>query len=286
MVFKRKQNVPSGSSLSAPYEIIASMQSDRGCVREGNEDAGRFFKPSDPELLSGKGVLALVADGMGGHLAGEVASRLAVEIISRVYYQEQMEAREALKEAFLEANRQIYEASQKDEKLTGMGTTCTALALVNGYAHAAHVGDSRLYLMRDDEIYLMTEDHSAVMEMVRQGIIGLDEARNHSDKNVILRALGTNPQVEVETWEQPMAVRLGDQFILCSDGLYDLVEDFKIKEVMAQAQDAHAACERLIKLARERGGHDNITAGIIGIKPAGHSKARVARVTRELETAE
>lgn len=286
MIFKRKKQPPEVSAAPVPHEIVASVQTDPGCVREGNEDTGRFFKPSDPVLLAKKGVLTIVADGMGGHLAGEVASRLAVEVVSRAYYQDGLDACEALKEAFAEANQQIHEASLNDEKLAGMGTTCTALVLVNGYAFAAHVGDSRLYMVRDGEVYLMTEDHSAVMEMVRQGLIDIDEARNHSDKNVILRSLGTHPQVEVAMWEQPMSVRIGDQFILCSDGLYDLVSDEEIKEVMASTNDAHAACDTFIGMARERGGHDNITVGIVGIKKVGHAKARVARVTRELETAE
>jgi protein phosphatase len=280
-VLNRKLNLE-----PAQYEIVASVQTDPGCVREANEDAGRFFKPSDPSLLSSKGIITIVADGMGGHLAGEVASGLAVELISRAYYREPLEACESLRQAFVEANRHIYEASLQDETLAGMGTTCTALILLNGSAFAAHVGDSRLYLVRDGEVYLMTEDHSAVMEMVRQGIIGVEEARAHTDKNVILRALGTNPHVEVETWEQPMEVRTGDQFLLCSDGLYDLVNDDEIKEVMTAALDPHAVGESLIKLALERGAPDNITVGVVSIKPAGFMKRRGARITRELETME
>jgi protein phosphatase len=286
MVFKRRGFSQRDATEQVNHEVIASLQTDRGCVREVNEDAGRFFKPADPAVLANKGVLTIVADGMGGHLAGEVASNLAVEIISHLYYEENADASAALKMAFEEANRQIYEASLADENLKGMGTTCTALVLRNGSALAAHVGDSRLYLVREGELYLMTEDHSAVMQMVRHGIITTAEARSHVDKNVILRALGTTPSVEVSIWDKTLPVRSADRFILCSDGLYDLVEDVEIQEVMASNSDPQTACEELIALAKERGGHDNITVGVVSIKHADQMKKPASpRVTREVETA-
>lgn len=271
---------------ASPYfEVIASIQTDVGCVREINEDNGRHFKPNDPEVLTGKGSLTIVADGMGGHASGEVASEMAVELISRLYYGDEREPALALRHAVGEANRLIYAASSKDERLRGMGTTCTALVLHNGSAYAAHVGDSRLYMIRRGEIYLMTEDHSAVMEMVKLGVITREEARHHADKNVILRALGTAPEVEVSVWGAPLPVREGDQFLLCSDGLYDLVEDAEIKQIVLGAPDPHGACEQLIALAKERGGHDNVTVGIIEIRLVNHEGDATLRVTRDLETA-
>src|ERR1700755_98238 len=104
----------------------------------------------------------------------------------------------------------------------------------------------------------MTEDHSAVMEMVKQGLLSLEEARRHEDKNVILRALGTTPNVEVSTWKSPLRIHTGDHFILCSDGLYDLVADSEIKDLTSSTADIHSACEKLIDLAKRRGGYDNI----------------------------
>jgi protein phosphatase len=286
MLFKRTKRLPATNESQPPLEVIASVQTDRGCVREANEDAVRFFRPSDPRLLAEKGFLMIVADGMGGHLGGEVASQLAVETVGRIYYHEQASPEAALRKAFEEANQQIHEASLADENLRGMGTTCTALVLLADKAIAAHVGDSRLYLMRDGEAYVMTEDHSAVMEMVKQGIISQQEARHHADKNIILRALGTNPQVEIHVWDKALMVRGGDQFFLCSDGLSDMVEDDQIKRVLASAADPHAACESLIALAKERGGHDNITVGVIKINPGGETKVRRPRATRELEAAQ
>lgn len=268
----------------AAYELVASMQSDVGCVRAGNEDNGQYASPSETQLRADKGALMIVCDGMGGHTSGEVASHLAVETIRREYYASAAEPSQAIKEATERANREVYQTAVADETLRGMGTTCTALALCRGMAFCAHVGDSRLYMLREEEIYQLTEDHSAVMELVKMGVITMDEARDHPDKNVILRALGTAPQLEVSVWNAPLPVRENDQFLLCSDGLYDLVADEEIKMVLrARRDDPQTACGELIALAKERGGHDNITVGIIGVRPCGDAPA--PRITREVEIA-
>lgn len=264
------------------YEIVASLLSDVGCAREINEDRGTYVQPGDAEVLSKKGSLVLVADGMGGHLAGEVASTLAVDVITRVYYDDPDDAQSALTKAFQQACREIYEAGRKDENLKGMGTTATALVLRNGKALSAHVGDSRIYLVRNEQIYVMTQDHSEVMEMVKRGLISLEEARHHPDKNVILRALGSHPEVEVSTWDAPFPIREEDLFLLCSDGLYDLVEDEEIKKLVVAA-DPQQACESLIALAKERGGHDNITVGIVKIRHASGTNGKPLPLTREVE---
>ena len=197
-----------------PFEIDASVQTDKGCVREINEDSGRMVRPADPALLMQKGILVVVADGMGGHSAGEVASQMAADVVTRVYYETRAEPSTALKGAVEEANRRIHAAAAEDEAKHGMGTTCTALALCGGRAYAAHVGDSRLYMLRDKQLYQLSEDHSAVNEMVKLGIITKEQARTHEDKNVILRALGTAPEVEVSTVE-PVGLQVGDQYLLC-----------------------------------------------------------------------
>ena len=264
------------------YDVVASLQTDTGCQRETNEDCGICTRPGNAELLASKGWLAVVADGMGGHLAGEVASNLAVDVITRVYYDDPGDAHTALKNAFVEANRRIYESALKNGKLRGMGTTCTALALHNGAAAYVHVGDSRLYMVRGGDIYLMTEDHSAVMEMVKHGLMSAGEARRHPDKNIILRALGSRPEIELMTWREPLPAQEGDSFVLCSDGLYDLVEDEEIKQAVL-TQEPPAACASLIAMAKERGGHDNITVAVVSLKPAAVEAGRPVRETRELE---
>lgn len=266
------------------FEFVVSLLTDVGCRRELNEDSGRYVQPTDPDLLARKGTLVIVADGMGGHAAGEVASSTAVEVINRVYYEDRADASIALKRAFQKANREIYEASSKDENLKGMGTTCTALVLHDGAALLAHVGDSRLYLVRDSEIYLQTEDHSAVMEMVKRGLLSAEEARRHPDKNLILRAMGRHPDVEVAMWEEPFPLREGDHFVLCSDGLCDLVDDAEMKQAVLE-NDPHAACEALIALAKQRGGHDNVTVGIVRVQPLGESEATDMMETREVKIA-
>lgn len=264
------------------YKVVASLRTDVGCVREINEDSGKYVQPNNPEVLASKGMLFVVADGMGGHSAGEVASSIAVETVSRVYYDDKNLPEESLKRAFQQANRDIHAVSVKNASLSGMGTTCTALVLRDGTALSAHVGDSRIYLVRDGQIYVMTEDHSAVMEMVKRGLISQEEARYHPDKNIILRAVGSQPDVEVSSWEEPFPVKASDQFVLCSDGLYDLVTDEEIKEAVLNA-DPHVACEGLISLAKERGGYDNITVGIIRLQPPGEKSSGSVKETREAE---
>jgi PPM family protein phosphatase len=273
------QDEDSGPALE--YLVHVSLQTDVGCHRQINEDSGRYTDPRDETLLNTRGRLTIVADGMGGHSAGEVASNMAVDVISRAYYEGNDDAASALKRSFLEANSAIHQTASKDEKLTGMGTTSTALVLRNGSALAAHVGDSRLYLIRDGQIYLMTEDHSAVMEMVKQGMLSLEEARHHPEKNVILRALGSHAEVEVTSWQRPFPLKTGDRFLLCSDGLYDLVEDNEILET-ASSEDSHEACGKLISMAKDRGGYDNITVAIVSVLPPGSEDVTV-RETRQIK---
>ena len=248
------------------HSFTAHFLSDIGCHREVNEDSWLYESPRDEAVLEQKGILALVADGMGGHAAGEVASQLAATVIRTQYYRSDKRPQQALEEAFHAANRALYQAAQKQSHLHGMGTTCTALVLWKDVALSAQVGDSRLYLVRHNQIYLMSEDHSAVMEMVRRGKLSLADARQHEDKNIIMRALGPRPTVQVSTWKTPFPVCAGDQFVLCSDGLYDLVSDEELRQTVTCHEPA-TATECLILLARERGGHDNITAGVIQLFP-------------------
>jgi protein phosphatase len=265
--------------------IVASVQTDVGCVREANEDSGRHVRPNDPQIQAVKGTLTVVADGMGGHASGEVASQMAVELISRFYYQDEANPTgAALKNAIEEASRQIYQTSLSDEKYFGMGTTVVALVLQNNTAYVAHVGDSRVYRLRGADFQQITEDHSQVMELVKYGIISREEAKNHDDKNVILRAMGTQSEVEAELTE-PFAVEPNDVFLLCSDGLCDMLDDEEMRQILIASADVHTACERLIEEAKQRGGHDNITVGLIKISSSGETESRTVRTTREIEIA-
>jgi protein phosphatase len=252
------------------YTITASMLSDKGYLRDDNQDQASYACPQPPCAEARRGILAIVADGMGGHAAGEVASRMAVHMINRKYYQSIAEPHKALKDVFSAVNRHIYHTAQCHPEYQSMGTTCTCLILRGAEAYCAHVGDSRLYLVRGGAIYLMTEDHSVTGQMLRQGLITREQARQHADKHVLLRALGTRPQIAVSTWGQPLPVKADDRFILCTDGLSDLVHEDDIKAITLVEEPA-TACEKLIALAKTRGGYDNITVGVVHVKAAAPS---------------
>jgi protein phosphatase len=255
---------PIGESLRA--EI--GMLSDAGCVREINEDSIRVVRPLDADG-SKPGVLLVVADGMGGHNAGEIASQLAVQTVVRHHADDLQDPAMSLGRSVERANRVIVERASEEPRYRGMGTTCTVLLLRDGLAYCAHVGDSRLYLMRSNDIFLMTEDHSAVMELVRQGAMTHEEARHHPERNVIVRALGARHDVDVASWEKPFIVRGGDAFLICTDGLHDLVDDEELRDAMRGATP-QMACDRLVELARQRGGPDNITVAIVAVSEVPH----------------
>lgn len=274
-----KNAEPGEEESGAEPEVDAAVLTDIGCVRETNEDSIVFVRPETPAGLREKGYLAVVADGMGGHSSGEVASRLAVTHIPKAYYEHSGACREALEAAVKSANGEIHRAAGEDPARLGMGTTCTALALKGGKAYCTHVGDSRLYLVRNGGVYLMTEDHSVVMDMVRRGILSFDEARHHPSRNLITRSLGTNPTVETSTWQEPLRVLEGDVFILCTDGLHEYVED---EELLSHAGMANLeeACRGLIELAKRLGGEDNLSVGLVRIGPREVRQGTETPITR------
>lgn len=245
--------------------IVACVTTDMGCVRETNEDSGRHTKPGDLETISRRGELTVVADGMGGHASGEVASNLAVDLISEFYYADtENSPAEALRIAIQEANALIFQKATSEEQYFGMGTTIIALAVVEDVAYSAHVGDSRLYRLRNGRMEIMTTDHSQVMELVKLGLISFAEARDHDDKNVILRAVGTHPTVEVEV-SKPIPIQAGDGFLLCSDGLNDMLEDSVIAKIWSSSPNIFDAGENLIEAAKREGGDDNVTVALVRV---------------------
>jgi serine/threonine protein phosphatase PrpC len=251
--------------------------SDRGSVRERNEDYYGIFVPESDAVIESLGVLAVVADGMGGHLSGAAASKKSVEVMGSVYFEgtgaavrekghggELHESRSPmtasavnrLRWAFLEANRQVFESV--GEGHNGMaGTTCTAVVLLAGAIHIAHAGDSRAYLLRDERFSQLTEDHSVVGEMVRKGMLSKEEAVRHPHRNVITKAVGLRGNVDVDIAES-IAVEKGDRILLCSDGLFSMLGDDEIAAIAAKGTP-EKACQKLVKRAKEEGGVDNIT---------------------------
>ena len=236
--------------------------SDRGRVRLNNEDSCGQFVPETASEVDERGMVFVVADGMGGHRGGEIASRIAVRTILAWYSADSGDDRShALTRAFHEANQTIIQEAVADSTLFGMGTTCTALALHRGRAYFAHVGDSRAYMVRHGQIQQITQDHSIVGEMVRSGIITDEDARTHPKRNVITRSLGAQTELATDTPET-VELQPGDTFLLCSDGLTTYLSDPDLAVVLA-TNSPEEACKRLVKMSNEQGGRDNITVMIV-----------------------
>lgn len=242
--------------------------SDVGRVRTNNEDAYL----AEPEL----GLFA-VADGMGGHASGEVASALAVQALREVLSRAAEKNESSLSEdrtavlslpanllvgAIRLANQKIYQASRLKDEYKGMGTTLVALYFSGPAAISGNVGDSRMYRLRGKRIEQITEDHSVVWEQYKKGLLPKEALAASAYKNVITRALGTQPSVDVDV--QDLKVERGDLFLLCSDGLSDLVPDEEMLDTVRGAASLEAACRDLISLANARGGKDNITVVLVG----------------------
>jgi serine/threonine protein phosphatase PrpC len=273
----RNGEEPTAGSL----DLEICLQTDLGMVRRNNEDRGIYKRPSDPEVAAAKGTLIIVADGMGGASAGEVASEMAVKIIPEAYYSSPKAPALALKEAVESASGEIHRTAQTDPELRGMGTTCVAMAVLLPEVFVAYVGDSRLYLLRDDSFYQLTEDHTVVNEMVRKGIITRDQARHHEERNVLSMSMGGRPEITASYWEKPMLVRAGDRLLVCSDGLHDLVGDLEMQAIITDSP-AHRAVQNLIEAAKRNGGHDNITAALVHVYIPKIQSETDFKATREL----
>jgi PPM family protein phosphatase len=228
---------------------------DVGRTRAGNEDS----------YFCGRTVFA-VADGLGGHQGGEVASAAAVEPLAALdgrEFAEPGEAAEALAAAIREGNAAILERAAGDPGLWGMGTTVTAAALAGErHLQLAHVGDSRAYLLRDGSLEQLTTDHTVVGELVRRGRLTPEQAAIHPERSILTRAVGLDPRVPVDT-PDPVELRDGDQVLLCSDGLTEAVDDDRITELLSAGADGEAACRSLIDAANAAGGPDNITVVLL-----------------------
>jgi serine/threonine protein phosphatase PrpC len=237
--------------------------SDKGLVRNENEDSYIICVPDNEEILQRKGILAVVADGVGGGPAGKRASSMAVELVRDSYYRDSgKDNLSALRESLQIANIEIYKAAQRDPVLQGMGTTCTAFVIGDGKGYLSHAGDSRAYLLRNGELLQLSEDHTLVNELINEGIISREEGRKHPHRNIIMKALGTTGTIEPDT----KSVELGkeDTLFLCSDGLYGCASDDEISSVLS-GQTVEEAGRRLIELALTRGGSDNITVVILRV---------------------
>ena len=196
-----------------------------------------------------------VADGMGGHKGGETASRVALQVFRNAIGQKKPDA-DALRMAVEAANRRVYDMSARDDTLSGMGTTMSMIWQDTNRLLIAHVGDSRIYRLREGRLQQITNDHSFVAELVRNNIITPEMAKNHPQRNIITRAVGVDPFVQVDVLQEELLP--GDLWLICSDGLHGMVEDGEIQTILSEMELEDAA-ERLIIRALENGGHDNVT---------------------------
>lgn len=246
--------------------VVSAGITDVGLKRDHNEDN---------YLINEELNLFVVADGMGGHAGGEYASAIAVNTVEEIIASmgvgantsDPVEAtREKLGQAVRLAGRRIYEKAAEQPEYRGMGTTAVVLLLHAGNAFVAHVGDSRLYLVRAGGVEQVTEDHSLIAEQVREGLMTEEEAKNHHMRNVITRSLGYQEDVEVDVTVR--ALRRGDRFLLCSDGLSGYLEPDEIRRLLEQ-QGPLGAGKAMVSTACERGGEDNITAVVVRVEETG-----------------
>ena len=248
---------------------VVAAKSDVGRVRQGNEDSYLVQEP-----------LFAVADGMGGHLGGEIASATTVETITKALAEEPPHDTARLAAIVRQANAAVWEKAQGDPELRGMGTTCTLVLLEGQELHIAHVGDSRAYLLRAGELTQVTEDHTLVNRMVREGRLKPEEADRHPQRSIITRALGVDSEVEVD--ELSLGVEEGDRFLLCSDGLTSMIDFDALRTTLTEESSPQAAVDRLIDLANEAGGEDNITVVLVDV--AGEGSATQAAQVPVAET--
>ena len=273
-----------------PIKITAAGQSDAGREREKNEDW--FYLRVEQSLQEELSGLLVVADGMGGHLAGEVASQLTVETLESEFSRSPRATRKldararqsweqgddvtasaaiaaapvyaAIREAVQRANEVVYDYTQHyPDRAYDAGSTVTMAVLKGWTAYVANVGDSRTYLLRDGRLEQLTTDHSLVAGLVAAGSIQPEEIYSHPQRNVIYRSLGSESPVEVDITRHPL--RPGDRLLLCSDGLWEMVRDPEIATLLEGTPDVWEACERLVQTANEHGGEDNITAIVVKV---------------------
>ena len=245
--------------------IEAASLTDVGRQRSNNEDSYLYWEPDSDEEFGRKGRLAIVADGMGGYEGGQEASRLAVETVRHIYEDSFDGTPQAtLLRGFESAHQNIQRYALEHPQFYGMGTTCTALSIVGRELHFAHVGDSRLYHLRGGTISKLTRDHSYVGRLVESGVVRSEDAEFHPQRHILTAALGSGREVTTHFPDHSVGLIEGDTLILCTDGLWGVVGDRDLASI-GQSNPPAEACARLVQLALDRGGPDNITVQVLRI---------------------
>jgi len=243
---------------------VASL-TDVGCQRANNEDSVLYWEPDSVEEYGRKGRLAVVADGMGGYEGGQEASRLAVETARQVYDSAvDHDPQKALTQGLQAAHENIQRYGEEHLEFQGMGTTCTAISIVDRQLYFAHVGDSRLYLIRNGSISRLTRDHSYVGRLVESGVVRSEDAESHPQRHILTAALGSGREVTPDVPEHPIPLEPDDTLILCTDGLWSLVGEQELLQAV-QTNSPAESCLAMVKMALERGGPDNVTVLVLHV---------------------
>jgi len=247
--------------------VEAASLTDVGLQRDNNEDSYLYWEPEPEDEFRRKGRLAIVADGMGGYEGGQEASRLAVETVRHVYDHEfNGDPQSTLSVSLQTAHNAIQRYAFEHPQFSGMGTTCTALAIVDHQLFFAHVGDSRLYMIRGETTQRLTRDHSYVGRLVETGLVRSEDAESHPQRHILTAALGSGHELIPDGPTQPVPLQNGDLLILCTDGLWSVVGERQLAQI-ANANPPADACRKLVRAALERGAPDNVTVIILRIAP-------------------
>jgi len=239
-----------------------AVKTDKGMVRDIYEDSYRIITG-----YSGIPDTFIVADGMGGHNSGEVASKMAVDFVSNEIlktpgmFSNKDDILRCISDLMQKANSVVYESSLQNIENFGMGTTLIIAVACEDKLYIGHIGDSRVYLIRGDEMHKITTDHSYIEELIKTGSLTREEAQNHPKKHVITRALGCSEEIIVDTYLSD--IKDGDAFIICTDGLTNMLEEEEIKRIVKNIDDIDAVCEELVRKTNENGGMDNVTVIVI-----------------------
>ena len=268
---------PSPGSL----KVVSAMLTDIGRVRSTNEDTVAFVAPAEGTPEEKVGFMALVADGMGGHAAGEVASALAADVVRRVVYSSSEAPSRALRTAFESANRAILDYAAANPGARGMGTTCTTILIRNNLLWLAHVGDSRAYLLREGVLLQLSDDQTLHARLIRDGVMTPEQAQKSPGGNFILQALGARDKFEPTIFDAGRELRPDDTVLLCSDGLHNLVTDADILAIV-HANNPQEACRELVEKALAAGGIDNVSVGVFRIVDAPLARNRDQAATKPI----
>lgn len=241
---------------------------DVGRQRANNEDAHLYWEPETDDELLRKGRLAVIADGMGGYDGGQEASRIAVQTVRHIYDRDfNDDPQNALVSGLRTAHDTIQRFAVEHPQFANMGTTCTALSIVNRQLFFAHIGDSRLYLLRAGGASRLTRDHSYVGRLVEHGLVRSEDAEFHPHRHILTAALGSGREVFPHTPEQPVVLEEGDVLVLCTDGLWSVVGEAELARI-AMSETPAETCTKLVRAALDRGGPDNVTVLVLRIPPA------------------